>query len=132
MSQRTPVRATQQSAETPRLRPTDSAQTPKIELPVPAAASGPRGLPSDSTRTPAQSARTPVNSARTPARSARTPIIALPPERAASAQATDDELTALSSPGGSRSVATNSPEGTRRLQDLLARRQGSGPASGKD
>ncbi|HNN91610.1 MAG TPA: hypothetical protein PKI03_05055 [Pseudomonadota bacterium] len=115
MSQRTPVRSAAQSAQTPRLRPTDSAQTPKIELPVPAAATGPRTPASDS-------ARTPATSSRTPARSARTPIIPMPASRTASAQAADDELTALRSPSKARVVPTSSPEAVERLQDLLSRR----------
>jgi len=115
MSQRTPVRSAAHSAQTPRLRPTDSAQTPRVELPVPAAASGPRAPMSDS-------ARTPATSSRTPARSARTPIIPMPASRTASAQAADDELSALRSPSKARVVPANSPEAVERLQDLLSRR----------
>lgn len=133
MSQKTPVGTAQQSAETPRLRPTDSAQTPKVELPLPAAASGPRSPVSDSTRTPASSSKTPLRSARTPspsthtpARSQRTPIIALPPERSASAQAADDELATLRTPASARNLSANSPDASKRLQDLLARRPGGG------
>lgn len=127
------------SRQTPKLRASDSAQTPKVELPVPAAASEPRRPVSDSARTPRHSATTPVvnpeaavkEAARSPGMTGQAPSStstgrgtgrSAPDER--SRHDTDEELSALRTPASSRSAP--SPDATKRLQELLGRRPGSG------
>lgn len=126
-----------QSAQTPKLRPTDSAQTPRVELPVPAAASGPRRVVSDSTKTPSPSAMTPVvtldaalkeptrgQPAPGPSPSGRSSGRSSPDER--SRHDADQELAALRTPASARSAPP--PDAAKRLQELLTRR----PSGGKD
>lgn len=127
------------SRQTPKLRASDSAQTPKVELPVPAAASEPRRPVSDSARTPRHSATTPVvnpeaaikEAARSPGMTGQAPSStstgrgtsrSAPDER--SRHDMDEELSALRTPASSRSAP--SPDATKRLQELLGRRPGSG------
>ncbi|MBL9004252.1 MAG: hypothetical protein JNJ46_08405 [Myxococcales bacterium] len=122
-SEKTPVPSggdVMQSMQTPKLRPSDSAQTPKIELPVPSAATAPRRPATDSTKTPQHSATTPVMSAGASgsAASGRASSRSAPDER--SRHDADEELASLRSPGTARSAAT--PDASKRLQELLSRR----------
>ncbi len=134
-SDKTPVPSGSEGApsQPAKQRPTDSAQTPRIELPLPAAASGPRRLTSDSTKTPNNSARTPVvtldaalkeSSRSQPAPSSTTAGRTRPAPDERSRHDADEELAALRTPATARSAAT--PDASKRLQELLTRRPGSG------
>ena len=141
-SAKTPVPTGEPDVPRPTTKPrsSDSAQTPKVELPVPAAAGEPRRPDTDSARTPRHSATTPVvrseASIKEAARSAATPS---PPTSSSSSVGrgpgrsspdersrhdADEELAALRTPASSRSAP--SPDASKRLQELLGRRPSSG------
>jgi Tfp pilus assembly protein PilZ len=116
------------SVQPAKSRPSDSAQTPKVELPLPAAASGPRRWPSDSTKTPSHSSMTPVvrldaalkeSSRSQPAPSSTTSGRGRTPDERSRHEA-DEELASLRTPASPRSAAT--PDASKRLQELLTRR----------